>query len=141
MSQCFHTLDKFLGNRTGTALRSHRLYIDRSGAAGELIAAELPLQIFQIIGEEFVRVLEHKIRNALTHHALGTGNTHAVGQLIRPAVVGTAHFQNILFAGFQTGNTGSTHTGLSAGAKHTELFYGRYHLRDLLGQLILILME
>lgn len=53
--------DKLSGNRAGTGFRSDRLDKDGCGAAIQLVQFELPLQILDIIGEEFIRVLENKI--------------------------------------------------------------------------------
>ena len=86
-------------------------------------------------------MLENKIGHALGHDALGARDSHSVGQLIRPAVVSAAHFQNIFLPCFQPGDPGGAHGGLCSRPQHPEHLHRGHQIGDLFRQLILILVE
>ena len=86
-------------------------------------------------------MLEDEHRDAVGLQVLGAGDTHAPCQLIGPAVVGTAHLQDVLFAGGKTGHTDGAHAGLRARAEHTEHVDGGDAVGDLLAKFVLALME
>ena len=82
VSQFLHALDKLLGNRTGTGFRTNRLQEYRGCTAVQPVLSQLPLQVFQIIGEKLIGVLEHKVGNTAGLDPLGSGNADTVCQLV-----------------------------------------------------------
>ena len=133
--------DELPAQGPGAALWAHGLQENGGGAAGEAVGPELPLQVLQVVGEEFVGVLEHVARDPLGEEPLGAGDPDAVGQLVGPAVVGPAHLQDVLLPGLQPGDAHGHHVRLGAGAQHAEHLHRGHQVRDLLGQLVLKLVE
>ena len=140
-AKTLYALIEVLIQRTGAAFGTYRLNKDRSGAASELVHAQLSFQIIQIIGEEFLGVLEDIKRNAMRLGEFGTGDTDTVAELIAPAVVSAAHFQDIFIFGSKSCHTNRRHARLGARTEHTEHIDRRHIVDNLFGKLVFILVE
>ena len=63
VGQLLHTFNELFGYRTSTGFRSNRLKEHCGSTTVQPVFSQLAFQILQIIGEEFVGVLEHEIGN------------------------------------------------------------------------------
>ena len=102
---------------------------------------ELPLQIFEIIREILIRVTEDKARNTVGEHPFGPGDTDSICQLVGPAVIASAHLQDVDMPGLQPRDTLSDHAGLRSGTEEPDLVDRREEVAHLLRKLVLIFME
>jgi hypothetical protein len=89
---------KSLATGLDTALGAQGLDHHGGRASGEPVAPEHPLQVVEVAGEELLGMLEHVLGYAMGLVVAGAGYAEAVGELVAPAVVGSAHLHDVLLA-------------------------------------------
>ena len=137
----FHLAVEFKVERASAAFGADRLHEHRGGAPAQLVPAQLPLQVVEVVGEKLLGVFKNVPGDAGRLRPLGAGNADAVGQLVAPAVVGAAHLQDVLFPRGQAGDPKRHHAALGARVEHAEHLHRGHELTDLLRQLVFILVE
>ena len=141
VAQLSHFLVEVIGHRAGAALRADRFHDHGRRAPQQLVEDQPGPQRSQRIREELLGVGSCAEGDAFGFHAPRTGHVQAIHHRVAPAMVGAAHFDDLLFLRERAGTPDGRHDAFRARPEHPEHLDGWHQAIDQLCQFEFILVE